>query len=323
MRSPSRPPLGAGPALAPARRGFRHAGLAVVVAASLCGPGTAGASADVAVGTAGDVACDPASGSFRGGRGTETECRMADTADLLGDVQAVLGLGDLQYTEGTLDQFVRSYARSWGRLADHTYPVPGNHEYRTPAAAGYFDYFGDAAGDRDRGYYSFDLGAWHLIALNSNCAPVGGCGRGSPQELWLRTDLLLHPARCTLAFWHHPRFFSGSPSTGRRFRPFWQALSDAGVEIVLNGHRHNYERFAPMTPDGAPAPGTGIREFIVGTGGVSLARFDGRRLPTTKKRQRRAFGVLRLTLQDEGYDWRFLGVPGSRPFADSGRANCH
>lgn len=209
----------------------------------------AGAAADVVA--AGDIACDPASSSFNGGAGTSSSCKQGATSDLILSLapDAVLTLGDNQYEDGALTKYNQSYHPSWGRVKAITYPSAGNHEYRTAGAAGYFDYFGAAAGDRAKGYYSFDIGAWHLIALNSNCSKVGGCGAGSPQEQWLRADLAAHPAQCTLAYWHHPRFSSESNATSS-VGAFWSALYAFDADLVLNGHSHIYERFAPISPTG-------------------------------------------------------------------------
>jgi hypothetical protein len=281
-------------------------------------------SGDKVIAAAGDIACDPASASYRGGAGTSSECHMRATSDLILDIapDAVLTLGDNQYENGALEKFRASYHPTWGRVLGVTRPAVGNHEYQTRGAAGHFDYFGAAAGDRSKGYYSFNLGNWHLISLNSNCAEIGGCGRGSPQESWLRADLAAHPAACTLAYWHHPRFSSGSshgndPSTDG----LWRALYDAGAEVILNGHDHDYERFAPQTPDGAADPARGIREFIVGTGGKSHHGFGTVRA-NSQVRNGSVFGVLELTLRASSYAWRFLPDTGGAA-VDSGSTVCH
>ncbi|HET6622980.1 MAG TPA: Calx-beta domain-containing protein, partial [Gaiellaceae bacterium] len=205
--------------------------------------------AGVHVAAAGDVACDPESDAFEGGRGDGLECRQRATSDLLVRKRyaAVLALGDLQYEDATRAKFGASYDPSWGRLRSITRPVPGNHEYRTDGADGYFGYFGAAAGDPAKGYYSYDLGGWHLVALNSSCSEVGGCGAGSRQERWLRADLAASSAPCTLAYWHHPRFSSGSHGSDPSYEAFWRALYEAGADVVLVGHDHDYERFAPQT----------------------------------------------------------------------------
>ena len=163
------------------------------------------------IAAAGDIACDPSSASFNGGQGSGLECRQQATSDLLvgSGYDAVLVLGDIQYEDGAYSKFLASYDRSWGRVKAITKPAPGNHEYQSGSAADYYRYFGTAAGDPTKGYYSYDIGGWHIVALNSNCSFVGGCGAGSPQEQWLSADLAAHPANCTLAYWHHPRFSSG------------------------------------------------------------------------------------------------------------------
>ncbi|HEU5321805.1 MAG TPA: metallophosphoesterase, partial [Methylomirabilota bacterium] len=209
-----------------------------------------------------------------------------------------------------------------GRHKGRTRPAVGNHEYGTPGAAGYFDYFGAAAGGPGKGWYGYDLGAWHVIALNSNCAQAGGCHAGSEQERWLRADLAAHPAECTLAYMHHPRFSSGNQHGGSPgVEPLWRALHDHGAEMVLAGHDHDYERFAPQTPGGALDPKRGVRQFVVGTGGRSLRKF-GPPKPNSEARDNTALGVLHLRLRDGSYDWRFVAEPG-KSFTDSGSDRCH
>lgn len=278
---------------------------------------------DPMIAAAGDIACDPADSNFRGGAGTASACRMKATSDLLlgMELAGVLALGDNQYEDGALPKFRQSYDPSWGRLKSLTRPAVGNHEYGQPNASGHFAYFGPAAGDPANGYYSFDIGTWHLIALNSNCSRVGGCGAGSPQELWLKADLAAHPAACTLAYWHHPRFSSGLHGSDLAYDAFWRDLYDAGADVVLVGHDHDYERFAPQDPRGAADPVRGIREFVVGTGGKTHYWFRSPQ-PNSEVRNWDTFGVLVLTLRSLGYDWRFISEPG-RSFADSGRGFCH
>ena len=210
-------------------------------------------AANVRVAAAGDIACDPDSSEFNGGAGFPTDCRQmaVSSAILAGNYDAVLPLGDEQYNSGTASAFAASYDPSWGRLKAISHPVVGNHEYGSPGAAPYFKYFGSAAGEPGKGWYSYELGSWHVIAINSNCAQVSGCGVGSPQELWLRQDLAAHPARCTLAYWHHARFSSGQEGDSGSLETIWEDLFDAGAEIVLTGHDHDYERFAPQNGDGA------------------------------------------------------------------------
>jgi Big-like domain-containing protein/calcineurin-like phosphoesterase family protein len=277
---------------------------------------------------AGDIACDPTSGSFNGGLGSATSCRQQHTSDLLvGESGAeVLALGDNQYENGALANYQQSFDPAWGRVKSRIHPVPGNHEYGTENAAGYFDYFNGAgnltgpAGERGKGYYSFEVGSWHVIALNSSCSAVGGCGVGSPQEQWLRADLAAHPSACTLAYWHHPLFSSGPHGNSAFMGPIWQALYDAGADVVLSGHDHEYERFAPQSASGAADPVRGIREFVVGTGGRSHYTL-GTPQPNSAVRSDDTFGVLKLTLRDNGYDWRFLPEAG-RTFTDSGSDVC-
>ncbi len=278
---------------------------------------------DPMIAAAGDIACDPADSNFRGGAGTASACRMKATSDLLlgMELAGVLALGDNQYEDGALPKFRQSYDPTWGRLKSLTRPAVGNHEYGQPNASGHFAYFGPAAGDPANGYYSFDIGTWHLIALNSNCSRVGGCGAGSPQELWLKADLAAHPAACTLAYWHHPRFSSGLHGSDLAYDAFWRDLYDAGADVVLVGHDHDYERFAPQDPRGAADPVRGIREFVVGTGGKTHYWFRSPQ-PNSEVRNWDTFGVLVLTLRSLGYDWRFISEPG-RSFADSGRGFCH
>jgi hypothetical protein len=282
------------------------------------GPPAAGPT----IAAAGDIACDPGSGSYNGGQGTATECKQRATSDLLvaGGYAAVLGLGDLQYEDGAFSKFTASYEPSWGRVKAITKPAPGNHEYQTASAAGYYQYFGGAAGDPAKGYYSFDVGSWHVIALNSNCSAVGGCGAGSPQEQWLRSDLAGRTNTCTLVYWHHPLFSSGEHGSDSTYTAFWQALYDANADVVLVGHDHNYERFAPQNPTGGLDLARGIREFVVGTGGKNLRTFPTVR-PNSEARDVTSFGILELTLGASRYDWRFVPAVGS--FTDSGSASCH
>ena len=286
-------------------------------------------AADPVVAAAGDIACDPADPNYNGGAGTSTACRMRATSDLLvglagSGLAGVLLLGDNQYENGTLAAYQASFDPTWGRIKALTYPAPGNHEYNSAGAAGYYAYFGAAAGDPAKGWYSFDLGGWHLIVLNSNCAALaasGGCGAGSAEERWLAADLAAHPGVCTLAYWHHPRFSSGAHGDDPASGAFWADLYAAGVDLVLNGHDHDFERFAPQDPTGAAAPARGIRELVVGTGGKNQTAFATVQ-PNSQARSSGAFGVLELTLHRNSYDWRFLPAAGGA-FADSGTALCH
>ena len=243
------------------------------------------------------------------------------TAGVLdGQPGTIATLGDNAYENGTAEEFANCYGPSWGRHKARTRPSVGNHEYHTPGAAGYFGYFGAAAGDPRNGYYSYDLGAWHVVALNSNCAAVGGCHAGSPQETWLRADLAASEASCTVAYWHHPRFSSGPHGSSTMTEALWQALYDAGADVVLSGHDHLYERFALMSPSGRRARRTGIRQFTVGTGGRSLYP-GGSRIRGSQKVIDDRFGVLRLVLHPRSYSWRFVAVGGQ--VLDRGRRACH
>jgi acid phosphatase type 7 len=287
-------------------------------------PDTAGHATveGVRVAAGGDIACDPGSSFFEAGQGTDLTCRQLATSNTLvrGHYAAVLTLGDTQYEDGAYEKFVASYDPSWGRVKSITKPAPGNHEYRSSGASGYFRYFGMAAGDPTKGYYSFDVGGWHMIALNSNCSEVGGCDAGSPQEEWLRDDLAAHPAACTLAYWHHPRFSSGSHGSDSTYTAFWQALYDAGADVVLGGHDHDYERFAAQTPSGDRDSRRGLRQFVVGSGGKELRPFSTNRA-NSETRNATSLGVLELTLGAHAYAWRFLPAVGS--FTDSGSTDCH
>jgi hypothetical protein len=284
---------------------------------------------DPVIAAAGDIACDPASTSFFGGAGTSTACRQRYVSDLLtsGGLARVLTLGDNQYEDATLSKFMQSYNPSWGRVKSVTRPAIGNHEYQaSTTAAGYFDYFNGSgvatgsAGARGAGYYSYDVGAWHLIELNSNCSKVA-CSAGSAQEQWLKADLASHPAACTLAYWHHPLFSSGEHGNTTATQPLWTALYNAHADVVLNGHDHDYERFAPQTPAGAADATRGIREFVVGTGGTSQ-RALGTIKPNSQVRNTGDYGVLKLTLHATGYAWSFSPAAGDS-FTDSGSASCH
>jgi hypothetical protein len=243
------------------------------------------------------------------------------TADLLDELDgAVLTLGDNAYPDGTAENFADCYDPSWGRHRERTHPSAGNHEYDTPDASAYFAYFGERAGARGEGWYSFDLGAWHIVALNSNCDEVGGCDGSSPQAAWLRADLQAHPAACTLAYWHHSRWSSGDAhGSDDRTDSLWRILHDAGADLVLSGHDHAYERFVPMDADGA-ASTEGMTAFVVGTGGRRLYAF-GQILPTSATRDNANLGVLRLTLRADRYEWEFVSV-STTTFSDAGSAGC-
>jgi acid phosphatase type 7 len=243
------------------------------------------------------------------------------TAAILDTVPGtVFTTGDNVYPSGSLANFQTCYTPSWGRHKARTAPALGNHEYDTsPTAADYFTYFGAAAGDPTKGYYSYTLGTWHVVVLNS----LISMSAGSPQEQWLRADLAANPQQCTLAYWHHPRFSSGTthgstPAT----QPLWQALYDAHADVVLAGHEHNYERFAPQTPTGGADPVNGIREFVVGTGGGAGGYPFGTPLANSEVRLTGTNGVLRLTLGAGTYAWQFIPVAG-KTATDAGTGSCH
>jgi hypothetical protein len=272
---------------------------------------------------AGDIACNPLDRKYRYGQGEETGCRQKATSDLIAalDPAAVMPLGDTQYQYATFGGYLRSYALTWGRFTPITHPVPGDHEYLSPHAVGYFSYFGRAAGDPRKGYYSYNLGRWHIVVLNDGaCYQIGGCEAGSPQERWLRSDLAADRYRCTLAAWHEPRFSSGAHGLDPTLSTLWGDLYAGGVEVVLSGHDHDYERFVPLNGQGGPDTQHGVREFVVGTGGVGLTGFT-KIIAGSVVRQSHTFGVLALTLRPTSYDWRF--VPVGNSFHDSGHGTCH
>jgi acid phosphatase type 7 len=251
------------------------------------------------------------------GKGDDVVAQLVET--LPGDL--VL-LGDNAYEKGSPSQYRHCYDPNWGLFKTRTHPAAGNHEYLTEAASGYFNYFGAAAGNPEQGYYSYEVGAWHLIALNSNCSQVGGCQVGSAQEQWLRADLAAHPAACTLAYWHHPLFSSGQHGNNTQMWPVWQALYEAGADVVLNGHDHDYERFAPQDPEGVADAARGLREFVVGTGGKNHYKFSRAPGANSEVRNDNTFGVLKLTLSPQSYTWEFIPEPG-KTFTDVGEGVCH
>ena len=285
---------------------------------------TAAAASDPVVATAGDIACDPASSKFNGGQGTSSACRELATSNLIAadaSIGAVLPLGDNQYGCGGYQAYLGSYAPSWGRFLAMTHPVAGNHEYQTSGgtdcssgAAGYFKYFGAAAGD-SRGDSAWNLGAWHLIALNGNCGKVGGCGSGSPQGNFLTQNV--GSAGCTLAYWHQP-YYNGTSTPVSSYKYFWQTLYNAGADVILGGHLHTYARFAPQDAAGHVDSSRGIRQFIVGTGGEDLFSLNGSH---NVEKTTKTFGILKLTLHATSYDWRFVNASGGT--VDSGSAPCH
>ncbi len=276
----------------------------------------------------GDISCEPDIVV------DASHCQMQQVVNAIEKQKAdnVLILGDLQYDKGQSENFQNVFTPLWKTLKPISYATPGNHEYYTKNAQGYFDYWNGnsqtskSAGDRDKGYYSFNIGNWHIISLNSNCEFVGGCDKNSPQFKWLEQDLQNNKAVCALAMWHHPVFTSGKykkdMESRNRGQYFWQALQNSGVELVLNGHDHLYERFEPQTAAGVPEKDKGISEFIVGTGGKSQYSFtDSQFLPNHASGFEDKPGFLELSLEQAGYGWRFVDVSGT--VLDSGKARCH
>lgn len=307
-----------------ARRGWALgvvAALAAVVALAGCGrdsgtgtaaPTTASA-APVELVAVGDIACAP------GSPVTQSACRQADTADLAREIgpDAVLLLGDIQYDAGTVQQYAGSggWTGSWDGFLDRTWPTAGNHEWRTTGAEGYDEAFRTRT--RGRHWYSADLGAWHVVSLDSECSQVGGCGEGSPQHDWLLRDLDEHDGVPTLVFWHRPRWTTGMHGPAADVDPLWRAAAeDDDVQLVLGGHDHDYERFPPLDADGRPSA-DGPRSFVVGTGGKGLRceRTDEPN-PASEAFDCSSLGVLRLLLRSDGYDWQFVPAVGS--FTDAG-----
>jgi calcineurin-like phosphoesterase family protein len=253
--------------------------------------------------------------------GTCEEGGSEATAELVERLPGtVAALGDNAYENGSVDDYARCYAPHWGRLLSRTKPTAGNHDYHSSGAAPYFAYFGDAAGPAGRGWYSYDLGSWHVVVLNSNCDDVGGCGGGSAQWLWLRQDLAAHQAECMLAYWHAPRFSSGEHGPAKNMVDSWRLLYEAGAELVISGHDHEYERFAPQDPVGARDDARGVRQFVVGTGGGELRAVSGT-AANSEELITHTYGVLRLDLYPGRFTWSFLSVRDAT--LDSGRADCH
>ncbi len=297
-------------------------------------PGVA-AAGDPVIAAAGDIACDPSNSVFNGGLGNANSCRQKYTSDLLVNLAntglaGVLDLGDNQYYCGGYQAYLQAYDPTWGRLKSITHPSVGNHEYlisggtdctaSNAGAAGYFQYFGAAAGAVGQGYYSFDIGAWHLIALNSNCGDAGGCSSSSAQYKWLQADLASHSNFCTLAYWHIPLYSSGGRASSNS-KSFWNLLYANNADLILTGHDHIYERFAPQDPNGNLDLARGIPEFVVGTGGAnhtSLVSIAANSIVQNTS----TFGILKLTLHDTSYDWQFIPEAG-KTFSDSGTASCH
>jgi hypothetical protein len=258
------------------------------------------------------------------GAGDIADCSAPDdqaTAALIESIPGnVFTAGDNAYPDGTAAEFRDCYRPTWGRFLDRTRAAAGNHDWLTKDLAGYLGYFGAAGAPNGKSWYSYDLGTWHIVVLDSNCSFVGGCGLDSAQGQWLTADLKASTARCTLAIWHHPRFSSGEHGNDKEVAPFWRALYDAGADLVINGHDHDYERFAPQNPDGQVDRGQGIREIVVGTGGAPVRVFSTI-VANSELRATGMHGVIRLVLHPSSYEWTFL--PTSGDFRDSGSAPCH
>ncbi|HKW87807.1 MAG TPA: metallophosphoesterase [Candidatus Acidoferrales bacterium] len=307
--------------------------LVVVCGALLCGCGSksngvAGQTSTLATGPAVPVSSITNGDPVLLAAGDIANCKMIEgaqaTAKIIEKIPGtVAALGDLALSDGSAEEFANCYDKTWGAFKSRTRPAPGNHEFHSSSATPYFDYFGAAAGNPKKGYYSYELGSWHIIALNGECKHTGGCQGGSPEETWLAQDLQEHRAACTLAYWHEPLFSSGAGhGNDADYHRFWVDLYHANTTIVLNGHDHDYERFAPQDPDGKADPAHGIREFVVGTGGNHERAFSPEPQPNSEVRMTDIFGVLKLTLHPRGYDWEFIPQAG-KTFHDAGTGICH
>jgi acid phosphatase type 7 len=239
------------------------------------------------------------------------------TAQLIDKIPGtVFTTGDNAYPRGTAEEFQKCYDPNWGRFKARTYPTPGNHEYYSPNGNPYYAYFGARAGAGEKGYYSYELGEWHVVALNSNI----DAQTGSEQDRWLKADLAANPKACTLAYWHHPVFSSGVHGNDPKMKDIWQTLYTAGVDVVVNGHDHQYERFAPQNPDGKAEPKRGIREFVVGTGGAELRELATLR-PNSEVQNAATYGVIKFVLQPKSFSWEFIPIQGAT-FTDKGTQAC-
>jgi len=260
------------------------------------------------------------------GAGDIADCTDLSGAEATAKVLArtpgtVMAIGDLAYPDGSAANFT-CYDKTWGKEKSRTRPAPGNHEFHSAGATYYFQYFGAAAGEASKGYYSYELGSWHIVVLNSECEQVGGCGAGSAQEKWLREDLATHPVACTLAYFHKPLFSSGGKhGDDLTVKPLWDVLYAGGADVVVSGHDHDYERFGPQTPEAKADAARGIREFVAGTGGKNHRPFEMAHA-NSEVRNADTFGVLKLTLQPGKYAWEFVPVDGGT-FRDSGEGTCH
>ena len=296
------------------------AALAAAAPALAAAEGPARPARPLTVYAAGDIAdCQHSAAADSG---------AAATAALIarGDPQAlVLSLGDHTYPNGTPAEFRDCYAPTWGQFKDRTRPAPGNHEYGSGKADGYYEYFGELAGPRGRGYYSFNKSGWHFVSLNSHL----NAADHQRQLVWLKDDLAASKVRCTLAYWHAPMYSSGGHTPTKKMQDVWRALHEAGVELVLSGHDHDYERLAPMDADAQPDAARGVRQFVVGTGGAFLTPFLWIN-DQSEVRSNWRTGVLKLVLKENSYEWEFLAVEAriepdrpQREASDSGAANCH
>ena len=321
--------LGSTPALAAGRVGAVAADTPAAHLGSIA-PSTSEATptleapADPTIAAAGDIACGAGDSNYNGGNGTATACRMKYTSDLLvsGGYTGVLTLGDNMPSDPSPTGFATVFNSTWGRVKPLIHPEAGNHDYGYSGAKGYNGYFGAAAGDPTKGYYSYDIGTWHVVALNSNCAKIsGGCARGGAQETWLRADLAAHPGLCTLAFDHHARYSSGHDGDNTFMTDLYQDLYTAGADVLLSGHSHDYERFNPQNNSAQLDLTRGISQFVVGTGGSFFTGL-GSRHPNSAASQNSTFGVLALTLHSSSYDWRFQPEAG-KTWTDSGTRACH
>jgi hypothetical protein len=288
-------------------------------------PGATATSTGPSTGTAGPASAAPI--AVLVGAGDIADCSTDGdeaTAKLLDAIPGtVFTLGDNAYENGTATEFASCYGPSWGRepIKGRTRPVPGNHDYNTSGASGYYGYFGAAAGDPTRGYYAYDLGAWRVYVLNSNCGAIGGCGAGAAQEQWLRADLAANPRACAIGMWHHPRFSSGEHGSSPATEALYQALYDANAELVLVGHDHDYERFGPQTAGGETDDARGLVQVVAGTGGTRLRQFGTIR-PNSLVRNADTWGVIRLSLAAGSWSLDFIPVAGST-FTDTASGTCH
>jgi hypothetical protein len=289
----------------------------LAVATAVAAPALPGAAAPAAAASSPTLA---AAGDIIGDC-TGSSCGYQKTAAVITSLNptTVLALGDVSNRSGSASDYTSRFNSSWGVFKAKIRPVPGNHDYGAPGAVNFFNYFG-AAANPPRGYYSYDVGTWHIIAINSNCSEVGGCQAGSAQEKWLRNDLAQHPAACTLAFWHHPRYSSGVGGNNTSMKDIFQDLYNARADVVLSSHSHDYERFA-LQNNASQRDANGIRQFVVGTGGSFFTSF-GSIKPNSQARNNNTFGVLKMTLGASSYSWKFVPVAG-KTFTDSGTRTCH